>query len=304
MAGEAAFERIGSLVALLTTTPRPLTLEEIARRVGGYPEGRDARRKAFQRETATLAAAGIRVTQADGAYRILPEHYFLPDLDLDAGERAALDLAIAAVPVAAADAPFALAALGALGAAGDQPLHLRAQLADLPVLPVLHDAVRTRATVTVRYDGVERVVDPYGLLFREGWWYLYGHDRVRDARRWYRLDRIEAGPEVGEPGSAHPVPRLDLAAEFATGPWAIGTSDAVDARVEVDPDLAAKVVGELGADAVEEDRPDGSVVVRLRVTHRAGFRSWLLGLLDHAVVLDPPELRHEIAGWLRAVAER
>jgi proteasome accessory factor B len=302
VAGEDAFERIGSLVALLTTTTRPLTLDEIAHRVGGYPDGRDARRKAFQREKATLAAAGIRITERDDRYRILPEHYFLPDLDLTDDERAALDLAIAAVPVVAGEAPFALATLGALGAAGGRSVHLRAQLADLPVLPLLHGAMRARATVAFRYDGLDRVVDPYGLLFREGWWYLCGHDRTRDARRWYRLDRIDGAVATGGPGSAAPVPALDVAAEFASGPWAIGGGESVDADVEVDAVLAAQVVADLGPDAVVAERDDGGVVVRLQVSHRPGFRSWLLGLLDHAAVTGPADLRAEVTTWLESIA--
>ncbi len=42
-------------------------------------------------------------------------------------------------------------------------------------------------------------------------------------------------------------------------------------------------------DAVEERRPDGSVVLAVPVTNRAAFRSFVLGFLDHAEVLGPPE---------------
>jgi predicted DNA-binding transcriptional regulator YafY len=52
-----------------------------------------------------------------------------------------------------------------------------------------------------------------------------------------------------------------------------------------------------------EDAPkhgEGAVVVRLAVTNRDAFRSFVLGLLDHAEVLGPPELRAEVAGWLDA----
>jgi proteasome accessory factor B len=213
MAGEEAFERLGSLVALLTTTERSLTLDEIARRIGGYPDGREARRKQFQRDKAVLAAEGIEVTEHDDRYRILPEHYYLPDLDLDDAERVALQVATAAVPVMAREAPFALSSLGALGdAVAPDHVMLRAQLADLPVLPRLHAAVRDRARVAFEYDRLARDVDPWGLLFRDGWWYLLGRDRTRDGRRWYRLDRIAGEVTVGGAGSAGPRPVIDLGA--------------------------------------------------------------------------------------------
>ena len=53
-----------------------------------------------------------------------------------------------------------------------------------------------------------------------------------------------------------------------------------------------------------ERRDDGSVVVRMAVTNREAFRSFVLGLLDHAEVLAPPELRADMAAWLSALAGR
>ena len=49
-------------------------------------------------------------------------------------------------------------------------------------------------------------------------------------------------------------------------------------------------------------RPDGSVVLRFPVTNRAGFRSFVLGFLEHAEVLGPPDLREELITWLAAQA--
>ena len=49
-------------------------------------------------------------------------------------------------------------------------------------------------------------------------------------------------------------------------------------------------------------RPDGSVVVELTVTNRDAFRSFVLGFLEHAEVLGPPELRDELVAWLGALA--
>ena len=49
--------------------------------------------------------------------------------------------------------------------------------------------------------------------------------------------------------------------------------------------------------------PDGSVVLTLRVTSRAGLRSWVLGFLDHAEVLSPPAERDALISWLEQCAE-
>jgi proteasome accessory factor B len=58
----------------------------------------------------------------------------------------------------------------------------------------------------------------------------------------------------------------------------------------------------VGEQAVAGRSDDGSVVVRMAVTNRAAFRSFVLGLLDSAEVLGPPELRAEVVDWLESMA--
>ncbi len=63
----------------------------------------------------------------------------------------------------------------------------------------------------------------------------------------------------------------------------------------------AVVVNDFGEAAIDESRPDGSVVVTLDVVNRDAFRTFVLELLDHAEVLDPPELRADLVDWLTAM---
>ena len=72
--------------------------------------------------------------------------------------------------------------------------------------------------------------------------------------------------------------------------------------MRVDPARAAAVERELGADRVLERDEDGTVEVAVPCANRPAFRSWVLGLLDHAEVVGPPDVRAEIVTWLRALA--
>jgi predicted DNA-binding transcriptional regulator YafY len=72
--------------------------------------------------------------------------------------------------------------------------------------------------------------------------------------------------------------------------------------VAIDADQAAVARSMVGSGPAVEERDDGSIVLTLPVTHRDGFRSFVLGFLDHAEVLEPPELRAEIVDWLTHVA--
>ena len=60
-------------------------------------------------------------------------------------------------------------------------------------------------------------------------------------------------------------------------------------------------MSQVGPTRIEERRPDGSVVLAGHVTNRSAFRSFVLGFLDHAEVLGPPELRAEMVSWLEAL---
>ncbi len=65
---------------------------------------------------------------------------------------------------------------------------------------------------------------------------------------------------------------------------------------------AAKVAREVGDGAVSERRADGSIVVRVPCGNLGAFRSWVLGLLDDATVLEPPDVRADVVAWLEGGA--
>ena len=45
---------------------------------------------------------------------------------------------------------------------------------------------------------------------------------------------------------------------------------------------------------------DGSVTLEVEVTNRRAFRTFVLGLLEHAEIVSPPELRDDLVEWLEA----
>lgn len=305
-------ERLTNLLLVLLAADRPLTLDHIVHTVAGYPEGHEAYRQAFERDKRLLRDQGINVTveplpgASDGqGYRIPPEDYYLPELGLDAEEQRALNLALAAVQVderASRDAAWKLGT-GTLGAAavGSAPAAPLAALPSTPALPVLHDAIRRRSAVSFVHRGQRRELEPYGLLFRSGFWYVVGHDRTRDAPRSFRVDRIEGLPEILEGASFGPPATSDWRDTLPEDPWLMGEGEALVALVLVDPLHARMAEAELGSEAVAERRSDGSAVFRLPVVNRDAFRSWVLDMLDHAEVLEPESLRAEITSWVAGV---
>jgi predicted DNA-binding transcriptional regulator YafY len=307
-------ERLTNLLALLLETNEPLSLIEIAGELRGqYPEGEVARRQAFERDKAALRELGVPIdTEVVGGgsfagqtrYRIDRRAYELADLDLAPDEMRALQVAVAAVRTGSGIGQEAIWKLG--GALGDVRPAVSASLPERPELPALRAAIAARSPVEFSYRGERRTVDPWGLLLRGGFWYVIGHDHARGGQRTFRVDRFDGDDvDVGAPGSFERPPSFDPRSAFPADPKQIGHDafDGVDARVRVDAVRAASVERELGADRVVERDPDGGIVVSVPASNLPAFRSWVLGLLEHAVVLGPADVRAEIVRWLDALTE-
>ena len=300
-------ERLINLVAALLDAERPLSREELHQRVPGYADDSAAFRRAFERDKETLRTMGIPIqveavdpaNPEDGSgYRIPKEEYYLRDPDLAPDELAALHLAATTVRLEGSTGTEAIWKLGGAVSSEDDGLPAVAALPGSEHLAVLFSAVAERRTVSFAYRDEDRQVDPYRLAFRNGRWYLAGFDRGRGAERSFRLDRMTTPPVPGDPGA------FDRPAGVAgppPPPWEMGDEEPVTAELLVDADQAHWALTEVGDRAEVERREDGSVILRLRVTNRAAFRTFVLDFLDHAEVLAPEELRADVVEWLEAM---
>jgi len=300
-------ERLTNLLALLLETVEPLSLVEIAGElVGQYPESHTARRAAFERDKAALREIGVPIDQeivAGGPYSgqtrywIDRSKYELDDLELDDDEMRALQVAMAATRSGSATGQEALWKLGAGMLEGVTPV--AAVMPDVVSLPVLREAVATRTAVSFRYRSVARTVDPWGLLLRDGFWYLIGYDHGRQDRRTYRIDRIEGSVERLSDQSFERPEGFDPRDAFPEDPKLIGADAAVpDARVLVDAVRASSASAEVGVGRVRARHGDGSIEIDVPCANLPAFRSWLFGYLEHAEVLEPDDVRADVIGWL------
>jgi proteasome accessory factor B len=307
-------ERLTNLLALLLETSRPLTLVEIAGELDGqYADKASTRRAAFERDKAALREIGVPIETivlsggqaGTSAYWIDRDRYELTELHLEPAEMRALQVAVAAVrPRQGREALWKLGLDTIEGdAAGD--VAITATVPELPELPALREASARRRPVEFGYRGTPRRLDPYGLLLRTGFWYVVGRDHTHDELRTYRVDRIEGHVTVSDDGTFERPAGYDLRSAFPVDPKELGAggADAV-ATVRVDADRAGGVGRELGGERVVARHDDGSVDVEVPCANVPAFRSWVLGLLDHAVVLGPPDVRAAVVEWLTAMVGR
>ncbi len=297
-------ERLLNLTAALRNAEVPLSAETLRTRLGAgaYPEDKVAFRRSFERDKAILRAAGIPLLTAPvpltdppaEGYRIDKSAYasrrsFEPD------ELAALQLAAGLVRLEGSESDLAR-----LGAAGDGDSAVQGRLGYHPANNVLIPAAADRKAVAFDYKGRERVVEPWVVGFFRGHWYLAAHDRMRGARRTFRVDRIEGTPRtVGD--AVEPVGSGVDPFAFRRS-WEFPEQAPVTARVAIDAAVAGMARSLLRlSDEEVEPGADGGLVATLEVRDPAGLRYGLLELGDRAEILDPPELRAEMIAWLEAL---
>ncbi len=300
-------ERVLNLLALLLDTKVPLTRDEIVREVTGYPEQITAYRRAFERDKETLRAMGVPITtevvgdNAEVGYRVRPDDYYLPDLDLTPEETAALRVAVSAVSLGNHAGEGALLKLGGLANDAVAPI---ASLPIAPALATLFEAFRNRAVVTFSYRGQTRTVEPWGLSSTRGHWYVVGFDRDRQAIRAFRADRVEGDVEAGPPDAFDAPAGFRPDDHIESRSWLLGDEPPLVVQLTVDDARRDAMLAELGSDAAIVGDRDGATVIELVVTNRAAFRALVLGFGPHAEVLAPAEMRAEIVAWLEQIVQR
>ena len=171
-----------------------------------------------------------------------------------------------------------------------------------PLLAELARAVWQDQVVTLHYrrhDEVVRTVEPYGLVLKNGGWYLVG--RVGGELRTYRVDRVTRVIPTGEPftrapGFALPEFWAARAADFVRGML----RETITLRLSPAGLRALRFVAEPVAvqeayAAAGRPDPDGWVTTRLPVESMDVAYTYVLRFGPEAEVLEPAGLRARVA---------
>ena len=311
-------ERLINLIAALLETSRPLTAQEIRERIAGYDQSSpEAFRRAFERDKEDLRAIGIPlevvatdafVDQADG-YIIPKARYYLPELDLEPDELAALRIAAESILGGAEEAELGLMKLSvdeSLGSWSGPRVVWSADLASQqPLLGPLYSALIERRAVTFKYqptsgDVADRTIEPYGLVHARGTWYLVGRDRDRDALRSFRVGRIEGSVATLE-DTFEPPDDFDAAGHIAGEAFEFG-DETQTAVVRFDARMRWWAEQNMTS-APQTEGPDGALDVELPVGNVAALISWVLGFGDSVQILSPDSARAALRDHLAPFAE-
>jgi proteasome accessory factor B len=189
---------------------------------------------------------------------------------------------------------------------------LRSASSDEGHVVALLEAMAGGRRVSFRYRGGEtpadqtRRVDPFGVGYRSGAWYVAGHDADRRDIRVFRLGRIAGEVSTSRRGarSAGPPAGVDVADFFSAPPWSFGPvhGPSVEARIVVGADLAAAVARLLPDRVASRSLDGGSLLVRPLVRDAGLLFDWLLPMGPGCEIVGPIDLRAQMAVRLETTA--
>ena len=301
-------ERLINLIAALLDTERPMSAQEIRERIAGYDQANfEAFRRAFERDKEALRSMGIPLDTVPGpdglgeqadAYTIPKDLYYLPHIDLDPDEIAALRLASDAVLGGAdtAAAGFAKLSVDSTPASATRPRVMwGADVAvEQPLLGPLYAAILAKTPVKFDHqpsggETKRRALEPYGLVHKRGNWYVVGRDIDRDDVRAFRLSRVTSDISVAE-GSFDVPEGFDAAGHLAGEPYEVGPGAPTNATVRFAPSLRWWAEQNI-PDAPASPQDDGSLDVEIPVGNVDALVSWAIGFGPDIEIVAPPEAR-------------
>lgn len=224
-------ERLLNLLILLLVQERYIGKQRIRESIAEYADhGDEAFERMFERDKEELRALGVPIEVGtvdamfddEPGYRIREDEAFLPDIELTADEAAVVGLAARVWQHAglAGHTSDALAKLTAAGLGVDRSrldLATPAITADDPNFEVVWQASLDKCPIRFDYrraggpEVAARQVEPWGVVFFSGRWYVVGRDADRDAPRVFRLSRMEGRVRrVGRSGAYSVPPGTDL----------------------------------------------------------------------------------------------
>src|SRR3954451_5856728 len=224
-------ERLLNLLIMLLVQRHYVSKDRI-RQILYADSSADAFEKMFGSDKDELRSLGVpgEVGQMDAffedepGYRIRPDEFALPDIDLTADEAAVIGLATrvwqhARLAEATTEAVRKLTALGVpldVSALDIAEPHLTA---DEPSFDVFWEATQERTPVEFEYrragadEATTRHLQPWGVVRYSGRWYAVGLDTARGEERVSRLSRVQGeARKAGAPGSYDVPPGTDVRA--------------------------------------------------------------------------------------------
>jgi predicted DNA-binding transcriptional regulator YafY len=161
------------------------------------------------------------------------------------------------------------------------------------------DAISDKRQIKIKYHSISpdkqtnRTIDPYGIVFYEGIWFIYAYCHLRKDFRWFALDRIEKATTLpytfARPDNFNIEKRLRKS-------WGIWGGEPTEITVRFSKDVA-ELIKRKKFWHPSENRvvlPSGEVEMTFNVLGTEEIKWWLYSWIPHIQVIKPKSLINEM----------
>jgi predicted DNA-binding transcriptional regulator YafY len=146
------------------------------------------------------------------------------------------------------------------------------------------------------------VIDPYRVVYHHGGLYVYARVAEYEEVRTFAVERIKRFELLEQ---SFEIPKDFDLGEYARGAFGITGGRPEHVELHFDAPAADYVRERVWHESQSlEERPDGSVVLRMSVAPGPELQTWVKGFLPHVRVIAPRSLREAVARDLDAARAR
>ncbi|OPY05733.1 MAG: HTH domain protein [Syntrophaceae bacterium PtaB.Bin038] len=267
--------------------------------------------RTIQRDLAFLKQCGFPVTEAGpGVYKL--DKDIFKNFELFDENELALIVALKCA-VSQLGQPFRKAADEVFNrlyqASASQPVYIHVDESvplDARLMNRLLKAIRLRRRLSFHYASAKNThpatVDPYRIVHYDGFWYLVAKEDGTGIVKRYALDKLKELKMLNESFPAVPA-NLDELLRQSANIWFTEERN-LEVLIEVNPKAAGyfKRRKIFPTQEIRETKPDGSLIVSLKVGNFGEIRETLKMWLPNVRILEPEGLRKdfitEVQKWL------
>ena len=170
-------------------------------------------------------------------------------------------------------------------------------------------AIRDKKHLIFQYTSREKAVhpvqmEPYRVVYFEGFWYLIGNETATGILKRYALDKIK-DLKLLKTGFKSMRKNLDAVLQESANIW-FAEKATLDVEVLIDAQVSNyfKRRKMFPTQQIKEEKPDGSLVITFRVGHEEAIRNLLKSWIPHVSILGPPDFRKQFVQEVKTWAEK
>lgn len=171
-----------------------------------------------------------------------------------------------------------------------------------PKIELFKKAIQNHCQVSFFYfssskQTMQRLIDPYILIFSWSSWYVWGYCNLRNDFRLFKLNRmidIKKADDLFVPRKEIPSPEYTMRQAYPQN---------LKVKILFSSDVKWRIVDEFGPDFLPKNSDD-KILVELSVVDKYNLFTMLLTYGSKAELLEPVELREEFIAHLKEIEGR